>query len=145
MADRFRAPSGRIVERGPELIRELRRRYTSDYFAERLDEGDETIVIDGKEYYKGQVLRAVDPERFRKYYESELENVTSGDYDDVLTDIFGFERIQGSENAKKRCCCGKSRCTGCGKCGSENLMPRSSKGRSSPKKAPAKKANKGRR
>ena len=47
---------------------------------------------------------------------------------------------KASSNAK--CCCGKARCTGCGKCGSKNLMP---KGASNRKKAPARKATTSRR
>ena len=58
-----------------------------------------------------------------------------------------YGKIQWREPAPKassnsKCCCGKAKCTGCGKCGSKNLMP---KGASNRKKAPARKATTSRR
>ena len=124
MTDMFRTPWGTTVARGPELVKALRSRYTVRYYIQRLNEDEAPFVLYGETYLAGDTFRAVDPEGFKQSYEDELETVASGEYDDVLSDIFGFERIQGSGNAKSgKCRCGKSRCTHCGKCGSENLMP----------------------
>ncbi len=132
MADMFKTPWGTTVFRGPELIKALRSRYTLKYYTERLNQDETPFVIYGEEYGAGDTWRAVDPDSFKQSYEDELETVASGDYDDVLEDIFGFKRVQVSQNARSgKCKCGKSRCTGCGKC-SKNLAPR---------KAPAKKTN----
>ena len=86
-------------------------------------------MLYGETYLAGDTFRAVDPEGFKQSYEDELETVASGDYDDVLSDIFGFQRIQGSGNARPGCASGR--------CGSKNLMPKGAANR-----APAKKTTK---
>ncbi len=138
MADMFRTPWGETVWRGPGLIKALRARYTEDYFAQRMNEDEMPFVIYGEEYGAGDTFRAVDPDGFRQSYEDELETVTSGDYDDVLADIFGFQRIQGSGNARSGCASGR--------CGSKNFMPKGTYNRApAKKKAPARKAANSRR
>ncbi len=102
MADMFRTPWGTTVWRGPELIKALRARYTEDYFAQRINEDETPFVLYGREYGAGDTFRAVDPEGFKQSYEVELETVTSGEYDDVLDDIFGFQRVRGSKNIAPR-------------------------------------------
>ena len=130
MADKFRTPWGQTVERGPELVKALRSRYTVRYYIQRLNEDETPFTLYGETYPAGDTFRAVDPEGFMQSYEDELETVASGDYDDVLSDIFGFQRIQGSGNARPGCASGR--------CGSKNLMPKGAANRAPAKKAPAK-------
>ncbi len=62
---------------------------------------------------------------------------------DALEDIrkngMDYGKIQWRDTAPKassnsKCCCGKAKCTGCGRCGSKNLAPRSSNRKTTAKK-----------
>lgn len=98
MAERYILSDGRVVRRGPRLEEAIAAFYTPDVFAERMDEDWASVYINGKEYGRATVLRAVDPVSFNELYRKEIAFYAGGEMDDVLLDIFGIEPIGNGPN-----------------------------------------------
>ena len=98
MAERYILSDGRVVRRGPKLEEAIAAFYTPDVYVEHKDEDWAPVYINGKEYGRATVLRAVDPVSFNELYRKEIEFYASGEMDDVLLDIFGIEPIDAGPN-----------------------------------------------
>ena len=104
----YRTPDGEFIETGPGMVEALRKWYfTRQDYVRYCDENLRPAEIMGEEYGAGTALSAVDPEKFRQFYDEMLEYLVYADSDDLICELADFEPVTdgprgGMRNAKPR-------------------------------------------